>query len=268
MESALPLALDGCTVKVVHTIKDAAVELQRLIDYLYGCPATERLLGLDCEWLQGQKGSHIDLIQLCVGSQGNEDIVLIRTNGRGQKKCPTGLLQLLAIKNLKIGGNRVQGDLTRMAKYYGESSMARSDNICDLSNLAMERGVTVYGKGENTLTNLCRRVLGVHLHKSVTARDSDWRKSSLTKEQIEYAALDALASLRVLKGLLLMRDLTVPLQPQDAQPGLIVDICPLEGSRMCRAASAGKAIIVSDPLHHPSLPPGIQVSRGMTVGFI
>ena len=71
----MPLALDGCTIKVVHTIKDAAVELQRLIDYLYGCPATERLLGLDCEWLQGQKGSHIDLIQLCVGSQGNEDIV-------------------------------------------------------------------------------------------------------------------------------------------------------------------------------------------------
>ena len=172
------------------------------------------------------------------------------------------------MNSLRLGGNRVQGDLTRLAKYYGESSMARSDKICDLSNLAMERGVTVYGKGENTLANLCRRVLGVHLHKSATARDSDWRRSSLSKEQIEYAALDALASLRVLKGLLSMSDLTVPLQPQDAVPGLIVDICPLEGSRMCRAASAGKAIIVSEPLHNPSLPPGIQVSRGMTVGFI
>ena len=257
----MPLALEGCTVKVVHTIKDAAVELQTIIDYLYGCPPTERLLGLDCEWLQGQKGSHIDLIQLCVGSQGNEDIVLIRTNARGQKKCPPGLVQLLSMKSLRIGGNRVQGDLTRMAKCFGESSIARCNTICDLTNLAMERGVTVYGKGENTLANLCRRVLGVHLQKLGTARESDWRRSSLSKEQIEYAALDVLASLRVLKGLLAMRDLTVPLQPQDAVPGVIVDICPLEGSRMCRAASAGKAIIVSEPLHNPSLPPGIQVSK-------
>jgi hypothetical protein len=268
MESTLPLRLVGCTIKVVDKIKDAAVELLRLRDYLESCPLTERLLGLDCEWLQGQKGSNIDLIQLCVGFQGSEDIVLIRTNARGQKKCPPGLVPLLAMEGVRIGGNKVQGDLTRMAKYYGESSLARSNTICDLSNLAMERGVTVYGKGENTLANLCRRVLGVHLLKPTAARDSDWRCSSLSKEQIEYAALDALASLRILKGLLLMRDLTVPLQLQEALPGVIVDICPLEGSRMCRAASAGKGIIVSEPLHNPSLPPGLQVSCDSVVGLV
>ena len=65
--------------------------------------------------------------------------------------------------------------------------------------MAIERGVTVYGKGENTL------LLGKYLHKT-GARDSDWRRPSLSKEQIQYAALDALASLRVLKSLLSMTD--------------------------------------------------------------
>jgi hypothetical protein len=215
-------------------------------------------MGLDCEWVQGMVGSNIDVIQLCVGEEGKEDIVLIRTNLL--KKCPPSLLQLLSIRGLHIGGNRVQSDLTRLSKHFKElqglSRTLELQYVCDLSRMAVERGVTVYGKGENTLQNICRRVLGKYLHKT-GARDSDWRRPSLSKEQIQYAALDALASFRVLKALLKMTDLTIPLSMEEAQPGVKVDICPLEGSHSCRAASAGKAVIVSEPIVLPSLPPGL-----------
>jgi hypothetical protein len=54
-----------------------------------------------------------------------------------------------------------------------------------------------------------------------------------------------------------MTDLTIPLSEEEAKPGVMVDICPLEGSHSCRAAFAGKAIIVSEPTALPSLSPGL-----------
>ena len=81
-------------------------------------------------------------IQLCGGEEGKKDILLIRTNLL--KKCPPSLLQLLSIRGLRIGGDKVQSDLTRLSKHFKElqglSRTVEPQSVCDLSRMAVERG--------------------------------------------------------------------------------------------------------------------------------
>lgn len=63
----------------------------------------------------------------------------------------------------------------------------------DLRILAERLGMPV----RNSLAALCLQYLGVEMDKILEVRCGDWDTESLTNEQIEYAAYDAIASVLI-----------------------------------------------------------------------
>ena len=60
----------------------------------------------------------------------------------------------------------------------------------------------MYFRHGTGLQELCRTFLGIKLDKSKEISCSDWESDTLTEEQIEYAAGDAIVAIYVLKELL------------------------------------------------------------------
>src|SRR5262249_54796955 len=97
---------------------------------------------------------------------------------------PRPLLAVLETRTL-IGHN-LAFDLAHLRQEYGMSASEVRDTML-LSRL-LTAGETRAGKGFHGLQALARRVLGVHVPK--TLQRSDWT-GELTRAQLEYAARDA-----------------------------------------------------------------------------
>ena len=85
----------------------------------------------------------------------------------------------------------------------------------ELSQLALGLGLVqgLHGVG---LASLSRLLLGRDLRKTHSIRCGDWRVEPLSSEQIEYAALDAVAGQQILAALF---------REGDGGAGGVVELC-------------------------------------------
>lgn len=109
---------------------------------------------------------------------------------------PRQLVLLLENPRIWKTGRLIEGDIKRLCKAC-PSSRIQYKGIHDLAVVAKEKGV--YRNIKNIgLADLSARVLHKRLNKNVAERTSSWwTNPSLTPEQIQYAALDAYASLQI-----------------------------------------------------------------------
>ncbi|XP_028106424.1 uncharacterized protein LOC114305526 isoform X1 [Camellia sinensis] len=152
-----------------------------------------KVVGIDCEWKPNyEKGSKpnkvsimqiasekmvfiIDLIKLF------EDVPDILDN------CLTRILH--APRILKLGYN-FQCDVNQLAHSYGELMCFKHyEMLLDIQN--------VFKEPRGGLSGLAMKILGAGLNK--TRRNSNWEQRPLTRNQLEYAALDAAVLIHIFR---------------------------------------------------------------------
>ncbi|GFH50776.1 hypothetical protein CTEN210_07252 [Chaetoceros tenuissimus] len=87
--------------------------------------------------------------------------------------------------------------------------------------------------GSVGMQQLVKDCFGEHLSKDPSILFSDWDKETLTKELIDYAALDTIKVLQLYDLLRQKVDLSRQLTKEEGQPGMKVDIVPAHGSVTC-----------------------------------
>ncbi|KAJ4823143.1 hypothetical protein Tsubulata_039133 [Turnera subulata] len=160
---------------------DGADGLQNVTSYIEGC----KVVGIDCEWkpnyVKGAKLNKVSIMQIASDKMVFildliklfEDVPDILDN------CLTRILQSHRI--LKLGYN-FQCDVKQLAHSYVELECFKHyEMLLDIQN--------VFKEPRGGLSGLAQKILGVGLNK--TRRNSNWEKRPLSKNQLEYAALDA-----------------------------------------------------------------------------
>ncbi|XP_065853369.1 uncharacterized protein [Euphorbia lathyris] len=161
-------------VDEVHALNDATCCIE-------GC----KVVGLDCEWkpnyVKGSKPNKVSIMQIA-----SDKMVfifdLIKLFGDVPcilDNCLTRILQSPRI--LKLGYN-FQCDIRQLAQSYGELKCFKHyEMLLDIQHLFKET--------RGGLSGLAKELLGAGLNK--TRRNSNWEERPLSRNQLEYAALDA-----------------------------------------------------------------------------
>lgn len=111
-------------------------------------------------------------------------------------RLPPSLRRLLEDPEILKVGVGISSDGLKLRADFG----VQCAGLLDLSRLAAL--VLPHGHRPWSLAELCERVLGKQLQKRRAIRCSNWEAALLSPEQLEYAALDAWASLEVYRQLL------------------------------------------------------------------
>jgi len=110
-------------------------------------------------------------------------------------ELPQQLRILLSHPRVLKAGRLVNADLTYLQKAIkSQVSFIGGDRGVDLAKIAKDRHVTT--SAQLSLADLCAFILNKRLNKNVSERISQsWEDTTLTQEQLNYAACDAYASL-------------------------------------------------------------------------
>ncbi|KAJ7977879.1 Exonuclease [Quillaja saponaria] len=157
------------------------------ISHIEGC----KVVGLDCEWkpnfVKGSKPNKVSIMQ--IASDKMVFILdLIKLSGDVPEvlnDCLTRILHSPSI--LKLGYN-FQCDIKQLAASYGELNCFKHyEMLLDIQN--------VFKEPEGGLSGLAKKILGAALNK--TRRNSNWEQRPLHRNQLEYAALDAVVLIHI-----------------------------------------------------------------------
>ncbi|XP_011264286.1 exonuclease 3'-5' domain-containing protein 2 [Camponotus floridanus] len=142
------------------------------------CNLSDGVLGFDCEWV---KEGPVSLLQLATY---NGVVALFRLGKIGY--VPPKLKELLATKHiLKVGVASFE-DGQKIVKDYG----CRVSGTLDLRSLAEN----LHLPSRKSLAAMSLEYLNIEMDKIIEVRCGDWDASTLSDEQVAYAACDALAS--------------------------------------------------------------------------
>jgi hypothetical protein len=184
----LPLP-GGLTVRVVESAAQVGPALEALRASMADC-----VVGIDLEWRPDYRpgsNNRVALIQLASASA----CVLVRCCRMGFA-LPPALLRFFADPALTfVSFSWDSCDEAKMAATFG-AGRACFARFADLQRVAQGLGYAHLG-----LARLTQRVLGVTPPKSRTVARSDWERGALTPGQVQYAALDALLTGHVFRGL-------------------------------------------------------------------
>ncbi|XP_048505006.1 exonuclease 3'-5' domain-containing protein 2 isoform X2 [Athalia rosae] len=150
------------------------------------CDITDNVLGFDCEWVNEDP---VCLLQLATT---NGLCVLFRLGKIGY--VPGKLKELLSNKRVLKVGVAPFDDGRKLTRDYG----CYVYGTLDLRELARRLGLV----NATGLASLCKEYLGIELDKNTTVRRSNWNADTLTQEQVNYAACDAIASVLVYQQML------------------------------------------------------------------
>ncbi|MCZ6671711.1 MAG: 3'-5' exonuclease domain-containing protein 2 [Verrucomicrobia bacterium] len=170
----LPLVKFGGTIHVIDKNHQVDATIERLLQ--------EPVLGFDTETKPSfKKGvSHPPaLIQFATESES----WLFRINGRGIHKS---ILNLLQDEHTKKVGVALHDDI----KHLQAVKKFKASGFLDLAAIASDLGILKRG-----LRNMTGIMLGARLSKS--AQLTNWAQSTLTSNQLTYAATDAWVSLKL-----------------------------------------------------------------------
>eukprot|EP01043_Picozoa_sp_COSAG02_P036098 COSAG02_NODE_2625_length_8397_cov_2.746806_5_plen_490_part_00 len=192
----LPWLMLSIPVTLVQTAAQCEAAVQALAASLPAAGGL-RAIGLDTEWgdssgdrptcvlLQLASESHCVLVRL-------EDIVGNGSRSLLRDRCPA-LKELLADATVAKAGVGVGKDAALLETEW--SLPCRS--TVELPSLAQAVGLVQSQHGVG-LASLTRLMLQSDLRKTKSLRCGDWRAPILSVEQIEYAALDAVAGQKIL----------------------------------------------------------------------
>lgn len=199
-------------VKVITTAEETNTAMTAMCDVAKG-----NGFSLDAEWnVTKNRYGHVmnagkvALIQISY-MDGNDKMTTLLIRTHHMTRLPFKLEWLLVKRTLKIVGVNVSADLIKIGKDFNIDAIKQVTqkdrcNVINLGTFARERGVVTSGTA--SLQQLSERVLKARLNKATCIRLSHWDKNQLSVEQVEYAALDAIASLKIFFKLDEMPDLT------------------------------------------------------------
>ena len=157
--------------------------------YLSTMPKEKRVISVDCEWVVGSKKAHVVSIGLLDGRTFVFQIANL-------SKIPAALKKLLEEKSVAKTGNRIHNDIDKLKGW-----KVRMHPTVELGHLAKKRCISA--TKAPSLSFLVKALFDCTLEKEGTPRISEWAKrNGLTDQQIEYAAKDAYASIKVYEKLM------------------------------------------------------------------
>lgn len=168
----------------IKNMSNACDAIQSILD------AGEGVLGFDAEWdvvfvnrrvIRGK----VAIIQIAFKS----NIYLFHIAVFG---IPENLKTLLASESFLKTGRNVGGDLKKLQDQFDLEY--NSQSVVELGTLCSNKGIA---NGHSSLAAFCEATLNLSLPKPQDIRISNWSNRNLSKEQLEYAALDAYCSLKV-----------------------------------------------------------------------
>jgi hypothetical protein len=178
---------------ILHSLVDSAELCDAACAALSSCAA----LGFDAEWpptcRDGAGGrGRVATVQLACDTHAYVfQLRKLVIDGA----LPPSLAAILLNRAIKKVGVSSAGDATRLLQDYG----AATAGVTDIAALAREKALTVVDS--YSLAALAARVLRVHLPKPVEIVLSRWDDAKLSAEQLQYAAHDAAACIRVYTAL-------------------------------------------------------------------
>lgn len=189
---------DGLTIETTVTDKAMiADEWIQLVSSTYA--GNQMVVGLDTEWMimrDQNKKMKVAILQLCV-----EDKCLIFQLFH-MDDIPKSLRSFLTHQDFKFVGVGVELDIKMLKRDYG----LECNNGIDVSTLAKTQWPNRFSSFG--LKCLAKELVGLNLKKPKEVCTSDWKSKELTNAQIEYACVDAYASYKIGKKLLIDEGLT------------------------------------------------------------
>ena len=160
--------------------------------YLSTLPKERRAIGVDCEWKVGAKKAHV----LTIALQDERTFVFQIAN---LSRFPPALKKLLEEESIIKVGNRIHNDVAKLKAW-----KVRLHPTAELGHLAKARSISP--TKNPSLGFLVNALFGCNLPKDGTPRISQWdNRRGLTEEQIEYAAKDSYASIKVYEKLMTIK---------------------------------------------------------------
>jgi hypothetical protein len=261
----LPLcSVAASRYQVVTRDADINLKLHTLCDTVKALPLESRVLSLDAEWdtTKGRNGlvsgsGRVALIQISyqIAADGEIFALLIRVHGRTH--LPAALVTLLQDPEFTFTGRNIGGDIKKLGDDFKCSHQLANINIVELGKMARERDVV--HSGAVGLDTIVRKCLSERLVKPPSVRLSVWSAATLTADQIQYAALDAIKALEVYLKLVKMPNLAQRLSSK-APTGTLVDIVPSHGAVHVMATRAGTGEIIAHDAEW-TLPPALHRTR-------
>ncbi|KAJ7664273.1 hypothetical protein B0H17DRAFT_952109, partial [Mycena rosella] len=187
------LKLSDVNIRTSSSAENIGDDIAKIFSDLNTNDETAKLVvGFDAEWnvdLTARGAPHpTAIIQVAY----NKSVYIFQI-GHFKGQLPAPLLAFLATGQIIKAGRNVKQDLARLAKEAGVEAFSGG---VDLARLAKDLGVI--SDARMGLPDLCARVLGEKLEKPNHIQISqEWDNVDLSAEQVEYAALDALASLAI-----------------------------------------------------------------------
>ncbi|XLR12849.1 Werner Syndrome-like exonuclease [Arachis ipaensis] len=189
------VVFDGLSIETIITHKANIVE-----EWIQQISSKEdMIIGLDTEWTKDKnKKTKVAILQLCV-----EDKCLI-FQFFFNNIVPQCLRSFLMDPNFKFVGVGIENDIKRLKSDYG----LECKNGIDLATFAGEKCDQNYSS--RGLKFLAKELVGLDMKKSKDICTSEWKSKELTKDQIEYACIDAYASYKIGHYLLLQKEEVYP----------------------------------------------------------
>ncbi|KAJ2911982.1 hypothetical protein MD484_g8432, partial [Candolleomyces efflorescens] len=154
-------------------------------------PQATLTVGFDAEWnVSGTCG--VSIIQLCFQYRPDEIFVVLvyRMN-----HLPSSLLRVFVSPKIYKVGSAIKADFSRLKKQFPQLAGQGASNLVDLKEFCIQQGV-IDRKKAGSLDALLKAT-----HKKFLSKDGalrvcdDWEIRPLRQDLLQYAALDAYASL-------------------------------------------------------------------------
>ncbi|KAL5021968.1 hypothetical protein ScPMuIL_001123 [Solemya velum] len=191
-------------IHVINSSTEWEQHYPTIISHLETC----KVLGFDCEWVFDKKRCPVAMVQIST-QQGF--CLLVRTC-KMASNIPETFKKLLADRSILKVGVASKDDGKKLQKDYG--IVVRG--CVDLRHmLGRIRGI--YNCSSVGLQGLAAAVLGVNMAKEYGIRCGNWEADTLSTEQIDYAACDALVAVDIFTNLVLAKMLGRALQEDDIE---------------------------------------------------
>ena len=175
------------------------IEAEHVVDYLLSQP----ILGFDTETRPAfEKGKRYYCSLLQVSTR--TDCFLFRLNKTGLCPAVVRLLGDEQVTKVGLAWNNDMLSLRQLGNF-------KSGRFIDLQDMVRELGVE-----DQSLVKIYANLFGERISKS--ERLSNWERSELTEKQMEYAAIDAWACVRIyneVNRLLATRDYELEVRPDE-----------------------------------------------------
>lgn len=192
---------DGLNIETIVTNKARVVEQWAQQVSSTHVPGSQMVVGLDTEWMfvgaRWKTNMRTAILQLCV-----EDKCLI-FQLHHMDYIPIALKNFMTHSESKFVGVGVEQDIKMLERDH----LLKCDKGLDVATLAMTQWPNRFNSSPG-LKKLAKELTSLYMKKSKKVQMSKWELKELTRDQIEYACIDAYASYKIGKKLLIDEGLT------------------------------------------------------------